>query len=216
MDIFKAVQERRSCRKYLEKPVEFEKVTLMLEAGTHAPSAGNIQPWKYILVNDKGSISKVASHCFQQYWIESAPLIIAVCSCCEKMGMHYGERGMRLYSIQSVAAAIENMLLTATGLGLTTCWVGAFEDEKIKTLLKVPANVNVHALITVGYPDEKPKEKNFVPLSSCVFFNTYGMKIKHLNRVLNDYSVVVDKYIEQAQPVLDKLLNKLKNLGKKK
>lgn len=218
MDVFKAIQERRSCRKYCEKPVEFEKVTLMLEAASYAPSAGNLQQWKFVLVNDKESIKKIARHAYNQQWIETAPLLIVVCSLCEKCERFYGKRGSELYSIQNTAAATENMLLTATALGLGTCWVGAFDPERIKDVLKIPANVNVHAMVTVGYAAAKPEKKSLVPINSFVYFNSYGMPVSRMNRVMNDYSLEVEKVLDNAQPALDSLLEKMKGWlkGKKK
>jgi nitroreductase len=216
MDIFKAIQSRRSCRKFPEKVVEFEKISLMLEAASHAPSAGNLQQWKFIVVNEKGVIQKLARHTFGQHWLDKAPVVIAVCSHCEKCAMHYGKRGSELYSIQNTAAAIENMLLIATGLGLGTCWVGAFETEKIKSVLAIPGNINIHALIAVGYPGEKPGEKKMDPMRGFVFFNSYGRRIANINSVLNDYSLEIEKAASEAKPVLDSLLEKLKKLGKKK
>jgi len=191
MDVFKCLNERRSCRKYLQKPVEFEKIGLVLDSARFAPSAGNLQNWKFVIVNDSEKVEKISHYSYQQYWIAKAPVIVAVCSICEKQEALYGKRGSQLYSIQSVAAAIENMLLAATALGLGSCWVGGFDDRALKDILQVPSNVNLHALITLGYPDEKPEKKEVYPLSNCVFFNNYGNPLKNINAYLKDYSVEI-------------------------
>jgi nitroreductase len=220
MDLFNAIQKRRSIRKYLEKPVEFEKVSLMLEAASLAPCAGNLQHWKYVIITEKKQIKRLSEVSYDQFWIGTAPLIIAVCSNCEKQETHYGKRGKELFSIQSVAASIENMLLMATALDLGTCWVGAFDDQRVRDILEVPTNINVHALITVGYADEKPGKRNLNPLESCVSFNKYGMPVKNLNLLLKDYCEEFARLAEEAEPKVNALLEKLKKikddvLGKK-
>ena len=89
--------------------------------------------WKFILIRDKDTINKLAEAALQQLWIASAPFIIVVSSETEKLNQFYGVRGERLYSIQNCAAAIQNMLLAAHALGLASCWVGAFDENIIKT-----------------------------------------------------------------------------------
>ncbi|GIU69587.1 MAG: NADH dehydrogenase [Candidatus Woesearchaeota archaeon] len=133
METLEAINQRRSIRKYLDKPVEFEKITTIIDSARKAPSAGNLQDWSFIIVTDKNLIKQVASYALEQYWIATAPALIVVCGLPEKHEMYYGLRGKRLYNIQDCAAAIENILLSATDLGLGTCWVGAFEEEKIRT-----------------------------------------------------------------------------------
>ncbi len=215
MDVFTAVQKRRSCRKYLQKPVEFEKIGLILESACFAPSAGHIQNWKFIIVNEPEKIQKISHYSFQQYWVAKAPVIIAVCSLCEKQETFYGKRGSQLYSIQSVAAAIENLLLTATALELGTCWVGGFEDGRVKDILQVPSNVNLHALITVGYPDEVPEKKEIVQLNTCVYFDSYGNPLKNVNVYLKDYSLEIEKALNKSVPSAGKLLDRLRKLKEK-
>lgn len=212
MDVFTCCMTRRSCRKYLSKPVEFEKLGVMVEAACHAPSAGNLQHWKFVLVTDSDMISKIADFAYQQYWIKTAPALIAACSLYERPERFYGKRGSQLYAIQSVAAAIENMLLTATAMGLGTCWVGGFFEERVKDLLKVPSNVNLHALITVGYPDEEPTEKDVAPLNSSVFFNEYGMPFKNFNKVMKDYSLEWEAKAKAVKPKVNQLLERLRKV----
>lgn len=215
MDVLSSIQNRRSYRKYLKKPIEFEKIGIILEAACCAPSSGNLQHWKFIIVNDRDKVEKIAGYSFQQYWISNAPMLIAVCSICEKQESFFGKRGSMLYSIQGVAAAIENMLLAATGLGLGSCWVGGFEEDRVKDILQVPSNVNLHALITLGYPDEIPQKKDIIPLDTCVYFDVYGNRIKNINILLKDYSLELEKIAKKAKPDVDRLMEKLKSLKDK-
>ncbi|RJQ18206.1 hypothetical protein C4573_00605 [Candidatus Woesearchaeota archaeon] len=216
MDVIQAIKQRRSCRKYMEKPVEFEKVSMVIEAGHHAPSAGNLQSWKFIIITEKEIIKHIANYAFQQFWIETAPVVIAVCSYDEKQERHYGEVGKTLYATQGCAAAIQNMLLTATALDLGCCWVGGFERDKVHDLLKIPTNVNLQALITLGYADEKPAEKTMADLYTCVYFNSYGASIAKMHMVLGNYSIEWEKKIEENKSKLHKIFGKIKEKVKKK
>ena len=199
MNTLEAINARRSIRKYVDKPVEFEKLTTIMDAAIKAPSAGNLQDWKFIIVTDRTMIKQVASYSLDQYWIQTAPAIIIVCAVPEKHEMYYGLRGKRLYNIQDCAAAIENILLASTELGLGSCWIGAFEEEKLRTLFEIPPDVRPQAVITLGYSDETPKDRSLVPIENMVYFNRYGNKVEKLHIVLRDYSVEWQKQGENLK-----------------
>jgi nitroreductase len=189
MNTIEVINARRSIRRYLDRPVEFEKLTTIMDSAIKAPSAGNLQDWRFIIVTDKTLIKQVANYSIEQYWIQSAPALIVVCSIPEKHEMYYGLRGKRLYNIQDCAASIQNILLTSTELGLGSCWIGAFEEEKIRALFAIPTEVRPQAIITLGYSDETPKDRQLLPIENMVFFNRYGSKVEKLHIVLRDYSV---------------------------
>lgn len=189
METLEAINQRRSIRKYLDKPVEFEKITTIIDAARKAPSAGNLQDWGFVIVTEKDLIRQVASYSVEQYWIQTAPALIVVCGFPEKHEMYYGLRGKRLYNVQDCAAAIQNILLSATDVGLGTCWVGAFEEDKIRALFAIPPDVRPQAIITLGYSDDAPQERSLMPIENITFFNRYGMKVERLHIVLRDYSV---------------------------
>ncbi|MGV8141786.1 MAG: nitroreductase family protein [Candidatus Woesearchaeota archaeon] len=199
MNTLDAINARRSIRRYLDRPVEFEKLTTILDAAIKAPSAGNLQDWRFILVVDRELIKQVANYSIEQYWIQTAPALIIVCAVPEKHEMYYGLRGKRLYNIQDCAAAIENILLTATDVGLGSCWIGAFEEEKIRSMFVIPPDVRPQAIITVGYSDEIPKERQLAPIDNVVFFNRYGMKVEKLHIVMRDYSEEWQKQSEKMK-----------------
>jgi nitroreductase len=215
MDVFECIRTRRSIRQWLSKPVEFEKIVAIIEAGHCAPSAGNLQDWRFIIVTDREIIRKLPQHCIGQSYV-AAPVVIAVCSDTELANKYYGLRGKRLYSTQDAAAAIENMLLAAHALGLGACWIGAFDEDKIKEIFQMPEDVRPQALVLIGYPGEEPPPKKNKDLQVVTYFNTYGNKIQHLNRVLKDYSIDVQKRIQEIKEKtsVDKLGDKLRGLRK--
>lgn len=219
MDTLEAINSRRSIRRYLDRPVEFEKVTTIIDAGRKAPNAGSLQDWTFLIVTERNLIKQVSTYAVEQYWIQTAPVLIIVCAVPEKHEMYYGLRGKRLYNIQDCAAAIENILLAATNLGLGTCWIGAFEEDKIRSLFGIPQDVRPQAIITLGYSDEVPGDRNLMPMQNITFFNRYGMKVEKLHIVLRDYSVEWQKQGENLKYKFNKGITKLgdslKNIGAK-
>ncbi|MFH1125729.1 MAG: nitroreductase family protein [Candidatus Altiarchaeota archaeon] len=157
MDLFDAVKNRRSIRKYKPQDIPKEKIDKIIEAAAWAPSAGNLQARDYIMVQDKSVKNKLCEAAHNQEFINRAPLVIVVCANTLKSGRHYGNRGMELYSNQDSAAAIQNMLLAAYSLGLSSCWVGAFDEQKVRETLSIPEHAIPVALLPIGIPDESPR-----------------------------------------------------------
>jgi nitroreductase len=144
MDVFEAIEERRSIRKYQDTPVSREKLEKILEAGRLAPSAKNIEPWHFIAVTDIEK-RKALSRGKWAKFLTQAPLVIVACG--DK------KASPKWYAID-VALAVENMVLTAVSLGLGTCCVGSFTEKDIKTALKIPENFEVLVMLAVGYPGD--------------------------------------------------------------
>lgn len=181
MDVEEAIMKRRSKRKYMDCPVEWEKMGRIFEAGRAAPSSGNLQNWKFILSTDKQQRHQIAEACLQQWWMETAPVLLTVVAEPEKAGQHYGVRGERLYSIQNCAIAAAFMMLTAESLGLSTCFVAAFEEDRLKAILGCPEFARPQCVITIGYSDERVPELQKYKLENLVYFGKYANRIKDIN-----------------------------------
>ena len=173
MDLFEAIYGRRSIRSFKETPIPEEALTKILDAARWAPSAGNVQPWEFIVVWDDETREKLASAALGQSFIAEAPVDIVVCVDLARARMAYGVRGETLYCIQDTAAAIENMLLAAYALGLGTCWVGAFSEEAVSRILNIPSGYRPVAIIPVGYPDEKPRPRPRRSLKEIVHLDRF-------------------------------------------
>lgn len=173
MDVLEAIKGRRSIRAYKNDNVRSEIVEKLVEAATWAPSAGNIQPWEFIIVRKPEIKRKLAEAALDQSIIEEAPVVIVVCANEVRSSQGYGIRGKTLYCIQDTAAAIQNIHLTAYSLGLGTCWVGAFREEEARKILKVPEGVRPVAIIPVGYADETPSPRNRRPLNQIVHYEIF-------------------------------------------
>jgi len=215
MDALECISTRRSIRRFLNVPVDFETIMTIVEAGSLAPSSGNVQDWKFIVVDNKELMKKICEHSLGQECIHNAAFLIVICSDPEQTELHYGLRGQRLYTIQNCAAAAENMLLTAHALGLGGVWVGAFDEEKIRELLDIPKSARPQAILAFGYPDEVPDHKRLKDLSIITYFNSYGARIKKVHHVLRDYSLDWEARIKQAHTVIERLKEKAQKATEK-
>ena len=171
MTVMEAIQSRRSVRKYKPDPVPDEVLGRVLEAARLAPSGKNLQPWRFIVVRDLEIRKKLAKASAGQTFMAEAPVIIAACGfpedCYARMG-----RYMKSWPVD-VTIALEHLILQAQADGLGTCWIGAFEEEEVKDILGVPAEVKVLALTPLGWPDERPGFRGRKGLAEIVSYNKF-------------------------------------------
>jgi nitroreductase len=149
MEFMDVVLARRSVRDYSDKVVEEEKLTKILEAARLAPSWVNKQCCQYIVVKNKDKIAELSS--FLNSWLKRAPVVLAACANSEDSG---SRNGMDYYLVD-VAISMQQLILAATDVGLGTCWLGAFDEGKIKKALGVPENIKVVAMTPIGYAADK-------------------------------------------------------------
>lgn len=173
MDIFEAIKLRRSIRAFTKEDVSDEKIERILDAARWAPSAGNLQPWEFIVIRRPETKREIARAALNQTFIEEAPVVVVVCANEVRSGSIYGGRGVNLYCIQDTAAAIQNMLLAACALGLGACWVGAFHEEEVRRILKIPRGIRPIAIVPIGYPAERPSPPWRRPLKEIVHYETF-------------------------------------------
>ncbi|MFZ2470807.1 MAG: nitroreductase family protein [Methanothrix sp.] len=151
MNLMQAIRARRSIRDFQDRSVEEEKLLAVLEAGRLAPSARNLQDWRFIVVRDAATRQRLAEAARDQQFVGQAPVVIAACGTSDLV-MTCGQPA---YAID-VAVALDHMTLAAASLNLGTCWIGAFYEEKVKEILGVPPEIRVVALLPLGYPAEEP------------------------------------------------------------
>ncbi len=218
MDVIEAIRTRRSIRKYLGAPVEWDKLGQIIEAGKAAPSSGNLQNWKFVIVTEKDRRQQIADACLQQRWMATAPVHIVVVAEPEPAIMHYGVRGERLYTIQNCAAAVENMLLAANALGLGSCWIGAFDEDMLKRAIGCTERVRPQAVITVGYADEKVPEPDEYTLEDVTYLNKWktGCTVmREPDIAMGYYSSKVEKAVDSGKGLLERLGQKGKEFVEK-
>jgi nitroreductase len=153
MDFWQVVEGRHSTREFDRRyDVDPDLVERILLAAIQAPSAGNRQPWHFVVVRREQLRRRLAETAGGQSFIAHAPVVIVVCTDAERSAERYGERGTSLYCIQDAAAATEHILLAATALRLGACWVGAFDDSAVIRALQLPTNLHPVAIVPIGVP----------------------------------------------------------------
>jgi len=167
------INKRHSARKFRETKIpDIKKVMEAIDAASKIPLAGNLPCLKYVLVTDRKLINDLAEAC-QQEFITNVHYLVVVCTDRKFLEKSYYERA-EMYARHEAGAAIENFLLKITDLELASCWVGAFSDETVKRILKIPEDIQIEALLPVGYEIEKSGKKSKPLLESTMYFNGWG------------------------------------------
>lgn len=168
MDVLTAIKGRRSIRKYSDRPVEEDVLGKVLEAGRLSPSANNKQSWKFIVVREKNKIARLAE-ATEQPFVGEAPVILVSCGTEPVSVMMCGQHR---YTVDlSIATAY--MILEAYEQGLGTCWLGRFDEKKVKEILEIPNEVRVVAVTPLGYPAETPQPRPRKDFESVVCYEKY-------------------------------------------
>lgn len=152
MELYEVLKTRRSIRDYSKNRIDENVLNKVMEAARIAPSGSNRQPWKFIIIKDNALKEKLVPLCHNQAFIAQAPVVIVACSL--KIQSNRGKY-MGIFSVLlDVAIAVDHLTLAARNEGLGTCWIGAFENDAIKTLLGIPEENNIVALTPLGYPND--------------------------------------------------------------
>ena len=168
MDVFEAISRRYSCRAYKDTPIEQEKLDKVLDAARLAPSAKNLQDWRFVVVTQTQTKTNLAAAANNQAFVATAAAVIAGCSTSD----HVMRCGQGIAAID-VAIAMEHIALQATELGLATCWIGSFFPDKVRAILGINENVAIIELMTIGYAaDEKAATKRD-PLDNIVCYEKW-------------------------------------------
>ncbi|MEG2538425.1 MAG: nitroreductase family protein [Clostridium sp.] len=175
------VLKRESIRGYLDKEVEIDKLVSCIEAARLAPSACNSQPWKFIIVNDKEKVTKIGEYCYDPLvgginkFAKTAPNFIVITSQKRNLASTIGQLlKHKEYTPIDIGIAAEHICLQASDIGLGTCIIGWFKEDKIKKLLNIPKNVPIELIISIGYyADKEPRKKVRQDIDSILSFNEY-------------------------------------------
>ena len=166
MEVYDAIVSRRSVRKYQSRPVGPEQLRSLIECARLAPSGSNTQPWSFIVIRNRETRERMAKVC-QQEWMLQAPVHLACVADIRTRAA--GQEALVLDEtspqldlkriIRDTTIAIEHIVLQAESIGLATCWVAYFQQADLRPVLSIPSDKYVVALLTVGYPAEKPEPK---------------------------------------------------------
>jgi nitroreductase len=176
MEFANVIKGRTSIRNYSEKPVEDEKINYVFECTRLAPSWANKQCWRFIVVRDKENILAISKTSLINRWLKTAPVLIIACGNPSESG---NRNGIDYYTVDT-SIALEHLVLAAADVGLGTCWIGAFDEQKIKELLEIPKRIRIVALTPLGYPTDK---KGF--MGTIIKFVTRGRKRRSLDEIVH-------------------------------
>ncbi|HEY6394295.1 MAG TPA: nitroreductase family protein [Candidatus Binataceae bacterium] len=166
MDVLEAIVGRKVQRAFAETPVEPEKLRKIIDAGRHAMSARNLQPWSFIVITDRQTLRGLGAHCITGKFVAQAPAAVVVLK----------DLSNKRWADVDCAQAVQNMANAAWALGLGTCWVGNFDAEAITQMLSVPVEWGIFTVLPFGYPDVKnpPQAKPLKPRDEMVHYGRYG------------------------------------------
>jgi nitroreductase len=170
LDVFEAIKKRRSIRDYKPDPIPDEFLEKIIDAARWAPSAHNAQPWEFVVIKDKKLLKKLSKTHIYSRFLENSPLAIAACVDQNKSPNHF---------VEDCSAAIQNLLLAATALGLGTCWIAVYRhgnnknESYVKKVLNIPENFRVIALISIGYPAYVPNPPERKNLKDLIHLNGF-------------------------------------------
>jgi nitroreductase len=169
MDVFTAITGRRSIRAFRDTDIGEDKLLRILEAARLAPSAKNMQDWKFIVVQDAITRKRLAEAANGQTFVGKAPVVIVACGTSPSYVMTCGQHA---YTID-ISIACAYMILEAYELGIGSCWLGAFREPEVKGILNIPDDIRAVAMITFGYPAETVGSRPRKRLSEIVSYETY-------------------------------------------
>ncbi len=171
LEVFDAIDKRRSVRAYDHRPVPDDVLMKILETGRIAPSASNIQPWHFIVVKDHDRRMALTDGKWAKFLSES-PVVIAGCG---------NKEASPEWHVVDVTIAMQQMVIAATAEGLGTCWIGSFYEDRIRSALKVPDKFRIVAMLALGYPKEKhdpavkmPKFRSRKKMEEVVSYEEFG------------------------------------------
>lgn len=174
MDYFETVKARQSIRAFQKKPVEEEKIRRIIEVLNLAPSAGNLQAYEVVVVKDPMLRDQLAKAALGQGFVSEAPVCFVFLTYPERSSKKYGHRGSELYSLQDATIATTCAMFAATALGLSSTWVGAFNEEAAARVVGARRDERVIAILPIGYAAETPEVTPRRPISDVVFLDTCG------------------------------------------
>ncbi len=150
--ILSLIRKRRSIRKFSDKKIKRPDLNKILEAGRWAPSGLNNQPWRFLVVDDKNKIDRLSEFTKYGYILRKASVLIVVC-------IDIGDCYNREKDIMATGAAIQNMLLEASSIGIGSCWMGEIlnKQKEVQNFLGLHSDLELLAVIPLGYPAHKPK-----------------------------------------------------------
>ena len=202
MDYLELIRKRRSIRRYSPAPLPEDALETVLEAARLAPSSGNTQCWRYIVVTDRDIKRRLAEA--GETFADEAPAIVVACA----NPAEYSHNIHTEHFLVDIGISFEHLVLAATSLGLGTCWIGGFNEEAVRKILDVPDEIRVVAYTPLGYPNEK-KGRVFArkPLRDICYYEKYGQTKSQV--ILRAFLAVKESIYIKSRKLAEKIINNL-------
>jgi nitroreductase len=165
MKCIEQILSRRSIRKFKKKPVSEEVLNNILEAGRRAPSATNKQPWHFVIARDQKAKEACSFGGFNRFTRDASFVVVGFYKQSEVI--------IEKLSLMDVTIALQNMVVAAWVQGVGSCWMGAFDERKLKDTLNLPADSRIVGAVAFGIPDENPSQPAKKPLNEIVHFDKW-------------------------------------------
>lgn len=169
MEFEGVLKARRSVRKFKDEEIPNKKIRKVLELANSAPSAGNLQAFRVVVVKDKNIREGLSGAALGQISVADAPVNLVICAVPEESAVKYGDRGRELYSIQDATIFAAYIQLAIASLGLSSVWVGAFNEEEVAGVLELEENIKPVAIVPIGYPAEEPGKTRRKSLNEIIY-----------------------------------------------
>jgi len=170
MEFLDLVSKRRSIRQYENREIKKEKLEKILECANQAPSAGNLQGYEIFVVTSKNKLGQLVGATRGQAFLEQVPVVLVFCANPSRSAERYKKRGEELYCLQDATIACTYAMLASTALGLSTVWVGAFDEDEVRKIMGIPATLRPIALLPIGYADNSSRISSRRPLGDLIHF----------------------------------------------
>ena len=173
MEIGRCMRSLDFSQSYLDKKIGWAKLTEILDSIRYAPSAGDLQNWKLVVVKEEETKKEIAKVAANQLWMAKADVLVIVCNDQSEAKRMFKEKA-DFYSTQSCAAGIQNILLKANSIGVDSSWVRTFNADRIRSILKIPEDIKIDAIITLGFAKKKEKTSRKNELRNITYFEEWG------------------------------------------
>jgi nitroreductase len=166
-----AIRSRRSIRKYKPIPVPNEKIRQLIEAAILAPTGGNLQAWRFVIVTDERILKKIAA--FSPGMSFLPPAMIIVCTDSQQARTQGGTNSERFMASLDAAYASQNIMLEAVDLALGTCAIKSYHEGAVRKIIHLPEHLTIELLIALGYPDQTPTMPKRTPIDEIMRYNIW-------------------------------------------
>lgn len=177
MNVFEAVTSLNVTKDFHKDIVDEKMVGLILYIGTHAPSAGNLQEWEFVVVEEDGTKEALSEAALNLRHLKIAPSVIVICADMEKAALKYGKRGKEVYAVEDAGACASYMALAANALGLGFDIVRSFDESEVRNALNLPESIVPMILMPVGKPKGEKEDRKINPFENITHVNRYGQKL---------------------------------------